>query len=220
MSGDLRVIVADDQELARAGLSAVLDAEPGIAVVGEARDGEEAVELARRLAPDVVVLDVRMPVLDGIGATRQLVALDPAPRVLIVTTFDLDEHVADAIAAGASGFLLKDAGRVQLAEAVRVVARGDALLAPQVTRRLLERFAERLRPAVRAPALDALTPREVEVLALLGRGLTNAEISAALVVAEATVKTHVSHVLLKLDLRDRAQAVIAAYESGLVRPGT
>ena len=215
----LRVIVADDQDLVRAGLATVLDAEPDIEVVGAASDGAQAVALAEALAPDVVVMDVRMPVMDGIQATRAIVTSPEAPRVLVVTTFDLDELVAEAIAAGASGFLLKDAGRAQIAEGVRVVAAGDALLAPSVTRRLLERFADRLRPAVPPPAVASLTAREAEVLTLLGRGLTNAEIAAALVVGEATVKTHVSRVLGKLGLRDRAQAVIAAYESGLIRPG-
>ncbi len=216
----LRVIVADDQDLVRAGLAAVLDAEPDIEVVGEAGDGARAVALAEALTPDVVVMDVRMPVMDGIDATRRIVTSPAAPRVLVVTTFDDDELVAQAIAAGASGFLLKDAGRAQIADGVRVVAAGDALLAPSVTRRLLARFADGLRPPVAPPTVASLTTREAEVLTLLGRGLTNAEIAAVLVVGEATVKTHVSRVLSKLGLRDRAQAVIAAYESGLVRPGT
>jgi DNA-binding NarL/FixJ family response regulator len=216
----IRVLLADDQELIRTGLRTMLDPEPGIDVVGEAADGAAAVEQARELRPDVVVMDVRMPVLDGIEATRRLQALPDPPKVLVLTTFDLDEHVAAALGAGASGFLLKDAGRQQIAEGIRVVAAGEALLAPNVTRRLLERFADRLAPVRRPPGLAALTEREAEVLRLVARGLSNTEIAAALVVSEPTVKTHVGHIFAKLGLRDRAQAVVLAYEHGLVRaPG-
>jgi len=219
----LRVVVADDQALVRAGFRMILEAN-GIEVVAEAADGAEAVEAARRLRPDVVLMDIRMPGMDGIEATRRLAAEDgaggPPVRVLVLTTFDLDDHVYDALQAGASGFLLKDVSREELVAAVRVVAAGEALLAPSVTRRLLAEFA-RQRPAARPTpaALEALTPREQDVLRLLARGLSNAEIAAQLVVGEATVKSHVAHVLMKLDLRDRIQAVIVAYEMGLVRPG-
>jgi len=219
----LRVVIADDQALVRVGFRLILETEDGIEVVAEAGDGEEAIAAVRRLRPDVVLMDVRMPVMDGIEATRQLAA-GPAqvPRVLILTTFDLDEYVFDALRAGASGFLLKDATAERLFEAVRVVAGGEALLAPAITRRLISEFA-RTRPptgpAAAAPAaLAALTPRETEVLRLVAEGLSNPEIAARLVVTEETVKTHVSRVLAKLGLRDRTQAVVAAYESGLVVP--
>ncbi|CAN5143623.1 response regulator transcription factor [soil metagenome] len=218
----IRVMIADDQAMVRAGFAALLGATDDIQVVGEAADGEQAVELARAVRPDVVLMDVRMPRLDGIEATRLLLA-DPAPtggtlpRILMLTTFDIDEYVYEAMRAGASGFLLKDALPAELAGAVRVVARGDALLDPAVTRRVIERFARA--SANSAPvALDALTPREREVLALIARGLSNREIADELVLAEQTVKSHVSRILTKLDLRDRAQAVVAAYESGLVVP--
>jgi DNA-binding NarL/FixJ family response regulator len=217
------IVVADDHEVVRAGFAALLDSQPDFTVLGTAADGADAVRACRRLEPDVVLMDVRMPGMDGIEATRQLAAGGGhVPRVLILTTFDLDEYVFDALRAGASGFLLKDATAERLFEAVRVVAAGEALLAPAVTRRLISEFA-RTRPpagaAAAAPAaLAALTPRETEVLRLVAEGLSNPEIAARLVVTEETVKTHVSRVLGKLGLRDRTQAVVAAYESGLVVP--
>jgi DNA-binding NarL/FixJ family response regulator len=213
----IRVLLADDQQLVRGGFRMILRAEPDFDVVGEAADGGEAVVLARDLHPDVVLMDVRMPGVDGIEATRQIVdSVDSAPRVLVLTTFDLDEYVYAALRAGASGFLLKDAPEEQLVSGIRVVAGGASLFAPAVTRRLIERFAadpQRSPP----PSLRQLTPREVEVLRLLARGLSNAEIAAELVVSEHTAKTHVAHILDKLDLRDRVQAVVLAYESGIVR---
>ena len=217
----IRIIVADDHHVVRTGFAALLDTQPDFTVVGTACDGTEAVRICRELSPDVVLMDVRMPVMDGIEATRQL-ADDPGPRVLILTTFDLDEYVFDALRAGASGFLLKDVTAERLFEGVRVVAAGEALLAPAVTRRLISEFT-RLRPRPDAPpsgALAALTPRETQVLRLVAEGLSNPEIAARLVVTEETVKTHVSHVLTKLGLRDRTQAVVTAYETGLVVPGT
>jgi DNA-binding NarL/FixJ family response regulator len=218
----VRVVVVDDQEVVRAAFGALIDTQPDLTVVGAAADGAAAVALCARLRPDVVLMDVRMPVLDGIEATRRIVAAaDPAqcPRIVILTTFDLDEHVYDALAAGASGFLLKDVTAERLFDAVRVVAAGEALLAPAVTRRLIAEFArQRPRPGPPAAALDALTPRETEVLRLIAEGLSNPEIAARLVVSEETVKTHVSRVLTKLGLRDRTQAVVTAYESGLVVP--
>jgi DNA-binding NarL/FixJ family response regulator len=216
----IRVVVADDQEIVREGFAALLATRPDLAVVGTASDGEEAVRICRAERPDVVLMDVRMPGLDGIEATRRLTGDDEAhPRVLILTTFDLDEYVYDALAAGASGFLLKDVTAEQLFEAVRVVADGEALLAPVVTRRLIAEFA-RLRPQLptRPERLRDLTPRETEVLRLVAEGLSNAEIAERLVVTKETVKTHVSHILGKLDLRDRSQAVVLAYEAGLVAP--
>lgn len=223
MSGMIRVLIADDQAMVRQGFSALLAAQPDLLVVGDAANGAEAVAAARRLDPDVVLMDIRMPVLDGLAATRQLVGDRPLadrPRVLILTTFDLDDYVYAALRAGASGFLLKDAPAADLVHAVRVVAAGDALLAPAVTRRLITEFAarpdrDRPRPAV----LSGLTPRETEVLRLIARGCSNAEIAAELVVAEQTVKTHVGRILSKLNLRDRAQAVVVAYETGLVAAG-
>jgi DNA-binding NarL/FixJ family response regulator len=214
----IRVVVADDQPLVRSGLRMILDAQPDIEVVGEAGDGHEAVAVARLERPDVVLMDVRMPGLDGIAATRQLAGPDvnDPMAVLVLTTFDLDEHVYDALRAGARGFLLKDATREELANAVRVIARGDALLAPSVTRRLIEQMASSAPTRRPTTALEELTPREHEVLLLVAEGLTNAEIAERLVVGEATVKTHVARVLMKLGLRDRIQAVILAYESGLV----
>jgi DNA-binding NarL/FixJ family response regulator len=197
----------------------ILRSDSELEVVGEAEDGLEAVQLARELSPDVVLMDVRMPRVDGIEATRRLARLSDAPRVLVLTTFDLDEYVFGALRAGASGFLLKDAPEAQLLSAIRIVADGGSLFAPSVTRRLIERFANLGEPESAPPAMEALTGREVEILRLLARGLSNAEIAAQLVVSEHTVKTHVARVLSKLDLRDRTQAVIAAYESGLVRPG-
>ena len=215
----IRALVADDQRAVRAGFAALLATQPDITVVATAADGEEAVELCAEHKPDVVLMDIRMPVLDGIAATREICATE-GPRVLVLTTFDLDEYVYEALQAGASGFLLKDAPPDTLFEAVRVVAAGDALLAPGVTRRLIAEFA-RLRPPqrIRGEDLDELTRREVEVLALVAAGLSNQEIAERLVLSNETVKTHVSHVLRKLRLRDRAQAVVAAYESGLVVPG-
>jgi DNA-binding NarL/FixJ family response regulator len=216
----IRVLLADDQRLVRSGFRLILKAEPEIDVVGEAGDGVEAVAAARELRPDVVLMDIRMPKVDGIEATRRILRGDePRPRVLVLTTFDLDEVVFEALRAGASGFLLKDAPEDQLVAAIRVAADGGALFAPSVTRRLIERFAALGEPGAPPPELGELTARELEVLRLLARGRTNAEIAAELVVSEHTVKTHVGRVLGKLGLRDRAQAVIAAYESGLVRPG-
>ena len=214
------VVIADDQELVRTGFRVVLESEPDIRVVGEAGDGAEAVRLAEELLPDVVLMDVRMPNMDGIEATRRLRASRDGerPRVLVLTTFDLDEHVYAALRAGASGFLLKDATPEQILEAIRVVAAGDALLAPAVTRRLVARFARQ--PRLTAPAqLDRLTGREREVLLLVARGLSNLEIAKVLCLAEQTVKSHVGALLAKLGLRDRVQAVVLAYESGLVTPG-
>jgi DNA-binding NarL/FixJ family response regulator len=220
VAGALRVLVADDQELVRAGFRLILEAS-GFIVVGEAPDGAAAVELAALHRPDVVLMDIRMPVLDGIAATRQLTASGAAaPKVVILTTFDLDDYVYEALRAGASGFLLKDAPRADLIAAVRVAAAGDALLAPSVTRRLIEAFAARPPETLPSPSrLASLTPRERDILLLLARGRTNLEIAANLVVSEATVKTHVAHLLAKLGLRDRVQAVILAYETGAVTPG-
>jgi DNA-binding NarL/FixJ family response regulator len=214
------VVVADDHALIRSGLAGMLGAQPDLEIVGEASDGAEAVRLAEQLAPDVVVMDIRMPALDGIEATRRIRRRPDAPRVLMLTTFDLDEYVYDALRAGASGFLLKDAPPGQLAEAVRTVASGEALLAPVVTRRLITRFLRVPPPsAAEARATGKLTERELEVLRLVARGLSNAELAARLHLSDATVKTHVSRVLAKLDLRDRVQAVVYAYEHGLVTPG-
>jgi DNA-binding NarL/FixJ family response regulator len=214
------VLLADDQELVRAGLRTVLDSQDGIEVVGEAATGREAIEQSRRLRPDVVLMDVRMPELDGIAATRELARDgDGRPRVLVLTTFDLDEYVFEAVKAGASGFLLKDATPTRLAAAIRAVAEGDALLSPSVTRRLVERFAVAPAGPDRDGPLGELTDRELEVLELVARGLSNSEIGERLVVSLPTVKTHVGRVLMKLGLRDRVQAVVFAYESGLVRPG-
>lgn len=214
----IRVLLADDQALIRAGFRMILRTEPDIEVVGEAADGENAVVLARELEPHVVLMDIRMPGLDGIEATRRVVIDETSPRVLVLTTFDLDEYVYGALRAGASGFLLKDAPEQQLVSAVRVIATGGSLFSPSVTRRLIEGFNRD--PADRPPpGLDRLTGRELEVLTLIARGLSNAEIATQIVVSDHTVKTHVAHVLQKLGLRDRTQAVVAAYESGLVRPG-
>jgi DNA-binding NarL/FixJ family response regulator len=216
----VRVLLADDQRLVRHGLRMILRAEPGIEVVGEAADGLEAVERAALARPDVVLMDVRMPRLNGIEATARIVAgAPPRPRVLVVTTFDADEYVYDALRAGASGFLLKDVPEDHLVSSIRVVAEGGSLLDPAVTRRLIEQFVVR-RPATPHAGLDALSPREREVLVQLARGLTNAEIAGELVVSDATIKTHVARILAKLDLRDRTQAVVLAYETGLVRPAS
>jgi len=215
------VLVVDDQALVRVGLRKILESEPDLTVAGEAADGEDAVAAAARLRPDVVLMDVRMPVLDGIEATRRIVRAQPAVRVLILTTFGLDSYVFEALRAGASGFMLKDAPPEEIAAAVRIVASGDALLAPAVTRAVVEELARR--PPVAQPeppaAVAELTPREREVLELLVRGLSNPEICERLFISEATAKTHVARILQKLDLRDRVQAVIYAYESGLVSPG-
>jgi DNA-binding NarL/FixJ family response regulator len=216
----IRVLVADDQAMVRAGFAALLAAQPDLEVVGQAENGAEAVALAAATAPDVVLMDVRMPVLDGIAATRRVLAETPGTRVVVLTTFDVDDYVLDAIRAGASGFLLKDSPPDDLVAAVRIVARGDALLAPSVTRRLIERLAVGpAQPPASPSALPELTQREREVLVEVAKGRSNQEIAAALVIAEQTVKTHVSRVLGKLGLRDRAQAVVAAYESGLVVAG-
>jgi DNA-binding NarL/FixJ family response regulator len=215
------IVVADDHEVVRAGFAAILDTQPDFTVLGTATDGAEAVRTCQERRPDVVLMDIRMPGMDGIEATRLLTSTDSGPRVLVLTTFDLDEYVYDALRAGASGFLLKDVTAERLFDAVRVIAEGEALLAPTVTRRLIGEFArQRPRPAQDSGALGALTPRETEVLRLIAGGLSNPEIAKRLVVTEETVKTHVSRVLSKLGLRDRTQAVVAAYESGLVVPGT
>jgi len=216
----IRVLIADDQELVRAGFSMIIDSRPDLEVVGEAGDGVEVVALAKNLRPDVVLMDVRMPRMDGIEATRQLAAVGNPARVVILTTFDLDEPVFAALRAGASGFLLKDTRPDDLAAAIRVVARGEALLAPTVTRRLLDRFAGELPGGAAPPTLDALSEREIEVLTLVARALSNDEIAERLTVSRATVKTHLSAILFKLGLRDRVQAAVLAYECGLVRPGT
>ena len=215
----IRVLIADDQELVRTGFRMILTGEPDITVVGEADDGLAAVELARGLGVDVVLMDIRMPGIDGIEATRRLGAAGSSARVLILTTFDLNEYVYEALRAGASGFLLKDAPAAQLMTAIRVVADGEALLAPTITRRLIAEFAQRPAPSARPAAMEELTERELEVLRLIARGLSNAEIAKELFVGDATVKTHVARILMKLGLRDRVQAVILAYETGIVRPG-
>ena len=213
-----RVLLADDQSLVRTGFRMILRAEPGIDVVGEAADGAEAIALSRELAPDVVLMDIRMPGTDGIEATRQIAAGAEGPAVLVLTTFDLDAYVYEALRAGASGFLLKDAPEDQLIAGIRIVADGGSLFAPAVTRRLIERFAEAEREA-EPPSLEGLTTREAEILTLIARGLSNAEIAEQLVVSPHTVKSHVAHLLGKLGLRDRVQAVVLAYEAGLVRAG-
>jgi DNA-binding NarL/FixJ family response regulator len=219
--GTTRCLIADDQAMVREGFAAVLAAQSGLLVVGQAADGADAVHQAQRLQPDIVLMDVRMPVMDGLQATRQiLAAAGPGrPRVLMLTTFDLDEYVYEALRSGASGFLLKDATAAELVHAVRVVAAGDALLAPSVTRRLITDFARQPHSGPPPPPISALTPRETEVLRLIAHGLSNTEISDTLVIAEQTTKTHVGRILAKLDLRDRAQAVVLAYETGLVTPG-
>jgi DNA-binding NarL/FixJ family response regulator len=216
----IRCLITDDQAMVREGFAAMLGAEPGIVVAGQAIDGADAVRQARLLKPDVVLMDVRMPVMDGLRATREIVTDATGPRILMLTTFDLDEYVYEALRAGASGFLLKDATTAELIHAVKVVATGDALLAPSVTRRLIADFARQPPAVVGAPAaLDPLTSRETEVLRLIGQGLSNAEISDTLIIAAETTKTHVKRILAKLALRDRAQAVVIAYESGLIIPG-
>ena len=216
------VLIVDDQALVRVGLRKILEAEPQLDVVGEAADGEDAVTEARRTRPDVVLMDIRMPVLDGIEATRRIVAAQPGTRVLMLTTFGLDTYVYEALRAGASGFMLKDAPPEEIAAGVRIVASGEALLAPAVTRTVIEEFAKQSPAAPTTPpvAVEELTPREREVLDLLVRGLSNPEICERLVISEATAKTHVARILQKLGLRDRVQAVIYAYESGLIAPGS
>jgi len=214
----VRVAIADDQELVRTGFRAILNSEPDIEVVGEAEDGRRAIEVAREHEPDIVLMDIRMPVLDGLAATRNIVTgPNSKPRVLILTTFDLDEYVYEALRSGASGFMLKDNPADQLITAIRVVAEGNALLAPQITRRLISEFT-RSPSTARSEHLEVLTDRESEVLKLVARGLSNAEISEELYVAETTIRTHVAHILTKLGLRDRVQAVVLAYETGLIRP--
>ena len=216
----IRVVIADDHSMVRSGFTVLLNAQPGIEVIAEAVNGQEAIAHAASLHPDVILMDVRMPVLDGLQATREITALADPPKILVLTTFDLDDYVYEALRSGASGFLLKDASAGELADAVRLVAAGDAMLAPGVTRRLIAEFARMGAP--RGPTrkqLDGLTERESEVLALVARGMSNGEIADHLVVAEQTVKTHVSRILMKLGLRDRTQAVVLAYETGLVHPG-
>ena len=215
----ITVLIVDDQAMVRGGLRLILEAEDDINVIAEAENGEEGVRLARREKPDVVLMDVRMPVMDGLEATRQITEQIERTRVIVLTTFDLDEYVYGALRNGASGFLLKDADGDQLVEAIRVIASGDALIAPSVTRRLISEFADRPELA-EIKGIDELTEREVEVLGLVAKGLANSEIGETLFVSESTVKTHVSHILTKLQLRDRVQAVVAAYESGLTTPGS
>jgi DNA-binding NarL/FixJ family response regulator len=216
----IRVVLADDQDLVREGLRMMIDAEPDITVVGEAATGTEAIAAARRFDPDVLLMDVRMPDLDGIEATRRLISGDARARILMLTTFDLDEYVYRAMKAGASGFLLKDARREQLADAIRTVAGGDSMLAPAITRRLIEDFCSHPQPGGGADAEAAgLSERELDVIRLLARGLSNAEIAGEMIVSEATVKSHIARILAKLGLRDRIQTVVFAYESGLIRPG-
>ena len=218
----VRVLIVDDQSLVRAGFRMILESEPDVEVVGEAADGAEAIAAAEELAPDVILMDVRMPNVDGLEATRRLLeGKDQGPRVLILTTFDLDEYVYEALKVGASGFLLKDTPPEQLVEAIHVVANGDALLSPVITRRVIEEFVRRPPDSMRKPseALAELTPRELEILRFVARGLSNAEIAKEAFVSETTVKTHVAHILLKLRLRDRVQAVVFAYENAVVSPG-
>ncbi len=218
----VRVVIADDQALVRAGFKMILEAEPEIEVVGEAEDGVEAVELIRRLKPDVALMDIRMPRLNGLEATRQITngAGDVHTRVLVLTTFDLNEYVYEALRAGASGFLLKDVPSEQLVAGIQVVARGEALLAPSITRRLIEEFAKNQPVEVTPPKeVEELTAREMEVFKLIARGMSNAEVAAELIVSETTVKTHVARILMKLHLRDRVQAVVYAYETGMIQPG-
>jgi DNA-binding NarL/FixJ family response regulator len=216
----IRVLVADDQALVRGGFRLILETQPDIEVVAEAADGHEALERAREAHPDVILMDIRMPGLDGLEATRRLLAGANPPRVLMLTTFDLDQYVYDALRAGASGFILKDVRPEQLADAVRLVAAGDTLLAPAITRRLIEQYLRRPPPGARTPpGLDALTDRELDVLRLVARGHSNQQIADTLFLGESTIKTHLTHLFAKLDLRDRAQAVVLAYESGLIQPG-
>lgn len=220
MTNPIRVLLADDETIVRDGLRTIIDLEDDLTVVGEAANGRQAVAAAQELTPDVALVDIQMPTLDGIEATRQMLRAANPPRVLVLTTFDRNEYVYEAMKAGASGFLLKDVRRRQLTDAIRTVVNGDTLLAPTITRRLIEEFCALPSPTTTTPPeLAVLTPREVEVLTLVARGRSNTEIAAALFVAETTVKTHIARILAKLTLHDRAQAVIAAYETGLVRPG-
>jgi DNA-binding NarL/FixJ family response regulator len=217
----VRVLIADDQALVRTGFRMVLDTDPDLQVVAEAKDGADAVEATRRSRPDIVLMDIRMPVMDGLEATRQIVAAKDPTRVLVLTTYDLDEYVFDALLAGASGFLLKDVAPEQLLSAIHVIAQGDSLLSPSVTRRLIESFVRDHPSPPKPPAgLGELTARELEILRLIARGLSNAEIAEQLVVSSTTIKTHVGRVLDKLGLRDRVQAVVLAYETGIIRPGS
>jgi DNA-binding NarL/FixJ family response regulator len=216
----IRVFIADDQALVRGGFRMILDAQPDMEVIGEAQDGKEALRMVAELHPDVILMDIRMPEMDGLETTRRIVIDENAPRVLMLTTFDMNEYVYEAMKSGASGFLLKDVKPEQLADAVRTVAAGDALLAPAITRRLIEEFVRRPPPgSTSPPELETLTERELEVLKLIAKGLSNEEIAKQLFVSMATVKTHITHILMKLQLRDRVQAVVLAYESGLVQPG-
>jgi len=217
----IRVLIADDQQLIRDGYRMILAAEPDMEVIGEAATGHEAIAITRELSPDVVLMDIRMPELDGIEATRRILARDeqPRPRVLILTTFDLDEYVFDALLADASGFLLKDVPKHQLIAGIRTIGEGDALLAPAITRRLIEEFAARRTPIASTSGIDQLTRRELEVFRLLARGMSNGEIAEQLILGETTIKTHVTRILTKLEVRDRVQAVVLAYETGLVTPG-
>ncbi len=217
----IKVLIADDQALVRAGFKMIFETDPDVRVVAEADDGTEAVEAALRTRPDVALMDIRMPGMDGLEATRRIITAPSPPRVLMLTTFDLDEYVFDALTAGASGFLLKDVAPEQLLAGIRIIAQGDSLLSPSVTRRLIESFVrdgQQTRPP--PPVLDELTPRELEILQLVARGLSNSEIAKQLVVSTTTIKTHVARVLMKLALRDRIQAVVFAYENGIIRPGT
>ena len=215
----LGIVIADDQALVRAGFRMILETDPELAILAEVSTGVQALDVTRRLRPDVVLMDIRMPEMDGLEATRRIARLSPAPRVLILTTFDLDEYVFDALQAGASGFVLKDVAPESLIAAVHTVAAGEALLAPSVTRRLIEAYTRDHRPTSPPHGIDELTPRELEILTLVARGMSNAEIAERLVVSTATIKTHVGRVLEKLELRDRIQAVVLAYETGIVRPG-
>lgn len=220
MTGPIKLLIVDDETIVRDGLLAIIELEPDMQVVGEASDGVEAVAVARDRRPDVALVDIQMPRMDGVETTRRLVELPAAPRIIVLTTFDRNEYVYDSMRAGASGFLLKDVRRSQLTDAIRTVVAGDTLLSPSITRRLIEQFCSRPAPGSATPTeLRELTDRELEVLSLVGAGLSNAEIAAKLVVAETTIKTHVAHVLAKLGLRDRAQAVVIAYETGLITPG-
>ena len=215
------VLIADDHALVRAGFRMILEADENLRVVAEAKDGAQAVEAARRTHPDIVLMDIRMPVMDGLEATRRIVAGNDSPHVLMLTTFDLDEYVFDALVAGASGFLLKDVAPEDLLAGIHIISRGDSLLSPSVTRRLIASFVrDHPRPPQPPPGLEELTPRELEILQLIARGLSNAEIAEQLVVSNTTIKTHVARVLDKLGLRDRVQAVVLAYETGVIRPGT
>ncbi len=215
----IKVLVADDQAMVRSGLRLIVESEPDLTVVAEAENGEEAVRLARREQPDVVLMDIRMPVMDGLEATRQITTSNPEAKVIVLTTFDLDDYVYGALRAGAGGFLLKDAEGDALVDAIRVIAEGNAIISPSITKRLISEFASRPE-ATEASGLEELTEREVEVLRLVAKGMSNLEIGEELYVSETTVKTHVSHILAKLHLRDRVQAVVVAYESGLITPGT